>query len=260
METLRVTTVQCSLNWEERSKNLEKFDSLLSGLAGNTDLVLLPETFTTGFSMNSPHLAEKMDGVTVAWLKDKAIALGGMIAGSLIIEDGGKYFNRMILADKNGAIRHYDKRHLFGMGDEDRHFSAGQERLVFELNSWKVCPMICYDLRFPVWSRNTEGFDLLFYIANWPAKRSYAWRSLLLARAIENQCYVIGVNRVGDDGNGYPHSGDTVVIPPMGDTPIYERRDLEEVVTHELHRHELQKVRTTLPFLNDRDTFEIIKG
>ncbi len=258
MNNLRVTTVQADLIWEDATANRAAFTALLTPQAGKTDLILLPEMFSTGFSMNAARLAESMDGPTVKWMAEMAKETNAVVAGSLIIEDGGNYYNRLIWMSPNGAIKQYDKRHLFTMAGEHNTYTAGTELLITEVNGWKVCPLICYDLRFPVWSRNTEGYDLMFYVASWPQKRVYAWKSLLQARAIENQCFVIGVNRVGQDGNGFDYSGDSRVIPPLGDRLIYEGTDEAELITHELSGGLITEVRERFPFLLDRDSFKII--
>ncbi|MEM7102050.1 MAG: amidohydrolase [Bacteroidota bacterium] len=259
MENLRVTTVQADLVWEDKVANLKRFDEKLEGLAGNTDLIILPEMFTTGFTMRTHSLAESMDGPSLTWLKEKAKSLNAAIMGSLIIGENNDFYNRLIYVTPSGDIQQYDKRHLFTMGDEHDHFTPGEEKLIIELHGWRICPLICYDLRFPVWARNVEDYDLLIYTANWPEPRNYAWKSLLLARAIENQCYTVGVNRVGKDGKGLNYSGDTCVIGPMGDKPIYIDSNEEAVRTTSISKVVLHEVRSKLPFLADRDEVVIIR-
>lgn len=258
MKDLRVTTVQSELVWEDAKANRQAFTNLLAPLKGKTDLIILPEMFSTGFSMNPENLAEGMNGETMSWMKEVAKETSAVLTGSLIIKENGQYFNRLIWMPPNGEIQYYDKRHLFTMAGEHKAYTAGSDLLVVELDGWKICPLICYDLRFPVWSRNTQNWDLMIYTANWPEKRSYAWKSLLRARAIENQCFVVGVNRVGEDGNGFYYSGDTRVIPPMGDQLQYECSGVAKLETHILSADLITEVRERFPFLLDRDTFEIV--
>jgi len=259
MKDLRVTTVQADLIWEDATANRNAFAEQLLPIAGKTDLIILPEMFSTGFSMHPAPLAEPMDGPTVSWMADMAQQTNAVLTGSLIIEDNGHYYNRLIWMPPNGSVQYYDKRHLFTMAGEHETYTAGTQLLLTEVCGWKVCPLVCYDLRFPVWSRNTEGCDLMFYVASWPSKRDYAWKSLLLARAIENQCFVIGVNRVGEDGNGYQYSGDSRVIPPLGDRLLYAGTDKAELITHVLSAGLITEVRERFPFLLDRDSFIISK-
>lgn len=256
MSELRVSLVQTSLIWENIPQNLERFDDKLSNLKGNTDLIILPEMFTTGFSMNVKDISETMDGSAMNWMRGKAKELNAIITGSLIIEEEGKYYNRLIWMKANGTHSQYDKRHLFTLAKEHHTFTAGRKKLIVEWNDWKICPLVCYDLRFPVWSRNVENYDVLVYMANFPAKRRYAWRHLLRARAIENQCYVLGVNIVGEDGNGFAYSGDTSVIDPMGHL-IKEFTEQEGIINYTISKSEIDNIRKTLPFLDDRDKFII---
>lgn len=258
MNDLRVTTVQTSLIWEDAEANRNAFTEQLVPLKGKTDLILLPEMFSTGFSMNAEPLAETMDGPTVNWLKLMAKATESVVTGSLIIKDDGNYFNRLVWLSPNGELEYYDKRHLFTMAGEHKVYAPGSKLLITEVKGWRVCPLVCYDLRFPVWSRNTERCDLMFYVASWPQKRDYAWKSLLRARAIENQCFVVGVNRVGEDGNGFYYSGDSTVIPPLGDQVLYTCSGKAEVVTHVLSADLIREVRGRFPFLLDADSFKIL--
>ncbi len=254
---LRVSTVQCALSWEDKSANLRHIGQLLSGLEGHTDLVVLPEMFSTGFSMQAARLAEPMEGPTVQWMAAQAARLNAVVTGSFIAEAGGRYFNRLVWMHPGGKYETYDKRHCFSPAGEQEHYTPGSQRLLAEVKGWKVLPLICYDLRFPVWSRNVEGYHLLLYVANWPERRRHAWNSLLAARAIENQCYTIGVNRIGPDGNGIAHSGDSAVLDFMGHN-LYHAAAREEVFTVELSLNKLQAFRTQWPFLADRDAFEWI--
>ncbi|MEM6725898.1 MAG: amidohydrolase [Bacteroidota bacterium] len=258
METLRVTPVQIELEWENPTANKNRLAEAMAPFAGKTDLLILPEMFTTGFSMNPAPLAETMDGPSVSWMQAQADKLQAAITGSLIIEENGKYYNRLLFLSPGKKIHSYDKKHLFGMAGEGDHYEAGTEKLILEYKGWKICPLICYDLRFPVWARNAEDYDLLIYVANWPEKRNYAWRALLQARAIENQAYVIGVNRVGMDANGHSYSGDSVVYAPMGDTPLFEQAHTASMETVELQKSNIRRIREKLPFLADRDQFQIL--
>jgi predicted amidohydrolase len=229
------------------------------------EVVVLPEMFSTGFTMQPEKLAETMDGPTVNWMKHIAASRRIILTGSLVIEENGKYFNRLVWMLPNGQYGYYDKRHRFAFAGEHLHYSPGNRRLIASVKGWKINLQVCYDLRFPVWSRQqqhgstTTGpeYDVIINVANWPEKRSMAWKSLLQARAIENQCYVAGVNRVGVDGNGIPHSGDSMVIDPYGNI-LYHRADVEEMNTITLERDCLTECREKLPFLRDADEFSII--
>jgi len=257
MTDLRITTIQTQLHWENPSANRNKFDTKLKSLAGQTDLVILPEMFTTGFSMKAATLSESMTGETIQWLANHARGLGAVVTGSLIIQENGKYYNRLIWMRPDASFEIYDKRHLFTMADEHLTYTAGTKRLITEWRGWRVCPLVCYDLRFPVWARNADEYDVLIYTANWPTMRAYAWRTLLHARAIENQVYTIGVNRVGKDGNDFPYSGDTMIIEPSGAEILYHKTEVEDVHTTTISYEHLQKVRKKLPFLADRDDFMV---
>jgi len=261
MKNLRITLIQSNLHWENIPANLEMFSEKINTVE-ETDLIALPETFTTGFSMN-PKFAEPMDGMAVRWMKEIAAKKNCSVCGSLMINapspweraGGEVLYNRFIWMQPDGEFLTYDKRHLFCISDEPKFFTAGTERLIIELNGWKICPLICYDLRFPVWARNrNEEYDVLLYTANWPERRRTAWTSLLPARAIENQSYVVGVNRVGIDGKGVTHTGDSMVIDPLGKV-LYNKENDEDIATIELNHDELQKVREQLPFLKDADEF-----
>lgn len=257
MQNLCVTTVQSSLHWEDKVQNLTMFDQKLQGLVGQTDLIILPEMFTTGFSMNAEGLAESMDGTTMQWLSQQAATTQAVITGSFIAMENGQYFNRLVWMQPDGNYQTYDKRHLFTLAGEQNHYSGGTERLIVEYKGWRICPLVCYDLRFPVWSRNTEHYDLLIYVANFPARRSHAWKSLLVARAIENQAYTIGLNRVGTDENGIYYSGDSVVLDYEGQMR-YQISHTEDVFTTSLSYTDLQHFRSKLNFLPDQDRFEIL--
>ncbi|HQW05830.1 MAG: amidohydrolase [Flavobacteriales bacterium] len=215
MRNLRVTLVQSMLHWEDVAANRAMFAEKLAGLKGTTDLIVLPEMFTTGFTMNTA-LAETMEGATVQWMKEQAALTDAAIFGSVIIAEAGMTFNRGLFVTPDGEVQHYDKRHLFRYANETDHFSAGDRRVVVEWREWRVLLQICFDLRFPVFARNRGDYDAALYVANWPEARSYPWSQLLIARAIENQCYAVGVNRVGMDGKGIHYSGDSVAIEPKG--------------------------------------------
>ena len=232
------------------------FTGMLEPLAGQTDLVILPEMFTTGFSMNASALAEGMNGRTMYWLKAQAQKLDAVVTASFIALEKDRYFNRLVWMKPDGSYECYDKRHLFTLAGEQEVYQPGQKRLVTTWRGWKICPLICYDLRFPVWSRNNENFDLLIYTANWPERRNFHWKQLLIARAIENQCFVAGVNRVGKDGLDFSYTGDTAVIDFSGKTH-YQLSDTEGVFTLVLSLEDLQSYRKNLQFLADQDKFEI---
>ncbi|MCC6460965.1 MAG: amidohydrolase [Saprospiraceae bacterium] len=256
---MRLTIVQPSLHWENPAANRRLLAAMLQPLAGHTDLVLLPEMFTTGFSMNAATLAEPLDGPTRHWMQEQAHGLGAALAGSFICLDNGQFFNRLVFMRPDGQLEYYDKRHLFSLAHEHETFSPGQERQVFEWQGWRIWPLICYDLRFPVWSRQPPGaepFDLLLYVANWPARRAHHWRSLLLARAIENQCFVAGSNIVGTDGNGLEYTGDSGIIDFSGQQ-ICHISSRPGQYTAELSLADLKQYRQNLPFLNDADHFKL---
>lgn len=258
MQDLRVTLTQTILHWEDIKSNLAMFSDKLASQKGQTDLVILPEMFSTGFTMNAEKLAEPMDGPTMQWMADTSSSMECVVTGSIIIKDSDRYFNRLIWMKPDGQYNIYDKRHLLSLAHEEKVITPGKKKLTVELNDWKVSLQICYDLRFPVWSRNTDSYDFLIYVANWPEKRSKAWRTLLQARAIENQCYVAGVNRVGEDENGYNYLGDSCLIDPMGEI-VYSKKDIEEVSTQVISKNLVETVRGKLPFLQDGDRFYILE-
>ena len=253
---LRVTMIQADLAWQDPATNRRNLAAHFRGLAGHTDLIVLPEMFTTGFSMAASSLAETMAGATVGWLREEAAAIGCAITGSLIVEEGGRHYNRLVWATPDGGCAHYDKRHLFRMAREQEHYAAGDRRLVVELKGWRLCPLVCYDLRFPVWSRSRGDYDVLLYVANWPSRRRSAWSALLRARAIENVCYVVGVNRVGKDGNGASYSGDSVALDFLGQV-LGGDRDGDFVETVVLDRESLATFRRDFPVHLDADDFEL---
>ena len=266
MSTLTVTIIQTNLHWEDKTANLQMLEEKISSIKEKTEIVVLPEMFTTGFSMKPGQLAETMEGETVQWMKRIAAAKKIILTGSVIIEEGGHYFNRMIWMLPNGQYGVYDKRHRFAYAGEDDHYTAGTKRLIASVKGWKINLMVCYDLRFPVWARqqpfdsaqgdNQPEYDVLIYSANWPERRIHAWKTLLQARAIENQCYVVGVNRTGKDANDIQYSGESMIIDPMGEV-LYTKKDEEDIFTITLDKTHLQNVREKLPFLKDADSFVI---
>ncbi|MEZ2441329.1 amidohydrolase [Chitinophaga sp. RCC_12] len=264
MSDLIVTLIQTQLHWEDKEANLRMFDEKINSIKERTEVVFLPEMFSTGFSMQSALLAETMDGTAVQWMKKKAAEKNIIITGSLIIEENGEYLNRLIWMLPNGTYGTYDKRHLFGYAGEHEHYTPGDKRLIAQVKGWKINLNICFDMRFPVWSRNTiqpdtnePAYDLLVYVANWPERRKTAWTTLLQARAIENQAFAIGVNRVGNDGHNIYHSGETSLIDPMGEI-IYRKSHDEDIFTYTLQRERLEEVRKNIPFLKDADAFTIL--
>lgn len=253
MPDLMVTLIQSDLVWEDIDANLAMFDAKIDCIAVATDLIVLPEMFSTGFSMNAPALAEPMDGKAVTWMRQKAACKRVTIAGSVMTEDKGRFFNRLVWARPDGAMAIYDKKHLFGYGGEDKVYTAGKFQITEALKGWRIRPFICYDLRFPIWTRNLkQAYDLALFTANWPSARSAHWRALLKARAIENQAYVIGVNRVGTDGNGLNHDGHSAAIAPDGETLI-EKEKKETIDTITLDRGRLDRYRNEFPAWMDAD-------
>ena len=258
MTILRVSLVQQPLAWQDARANRAHFAALLAPLAGRIDLVVLPETFTTGYSMDVERLAEDAGGASEEWLVARAAELGAALTGSVIVRDGGRYYNRLLWAEPSGEVRHYDKRHLFRMAREHEHFTPGASAWSVAWRGLRVCPLICYDLRFPVFSRRRPQLDyeLLLYVANWPAARTEAWRQLLPARAIENQAYVVGVNRVGPDGQGLPYAGGSAAVDFLGRT-LLQAGDTPCVLTVELPLAPLQAFREKFPAHLDADQFTL---
>lgn len=258
MQDLRVTLVQSMLHWEDAEANRTMFSERLRPLAGTTDLIVLPEMFTTGFSMRSRELAETMGGATVSWMREEAAACGAAIYGSVIIEEQGERYNRGLFVRPNGELTSYDKRHLFRMAEEQRHYAPGTKRTVVELKGWRILLQVCYDLRFPVFSRNRGDVDLMLYVANWPEARRFPWSQLLIARAIENQTCVVGLNRVGMDGQGHHYSGDSVVLDARGATIGFVAPSQEGCTTVTLDRAALDEFRTKFPASMDADDFTLV--
>ncbi len=257
MKDLKIAIIQSDILWENIDGNLSKFESVISSIVDDVDIIVLPEMFTTGFSMHSKAFAETMNGKTIAWMTKMASKKQAHLTGSIIIKDGEKFFNRLIWMSPNGKISHYDKRHLFRMSNEQNHFSAGNNKLIVDVEGWKICPQICYDLRFPVWARNKENYDLLLYIANWPKPRIKIWQTLLQARAIENLSYTIGVNRIGEDGNGYKFSGNSIAVDYKGEITSAISDDIEKVEIVKLSYTDLHQFREKFPAHLDADDFEI---
>ena len=262
MSTLTITTIQTNLHWEDKAANLQMLEEKINSITAKTEIVVLPEMFTTGFSMKPEVLAETMEGETMQWMKRISRAKKIVLTGSIIIEENGSYYNRLIWMLPDGQYGVYDKRHRFAYAGEDNHFSGGTKRLIASVKGWKVNLLVCYDLRFPVWARQQsqpEGpeFDVLIYVANWPQKRIHAWKTLLQARAIENQCYVVGVNRTGKDGNDIYYSGDSMVVDPMGEV-LYTKKDEEDIFTITIDKDHLNSAREKFPFWRDADQFQIL--
>ncbi|MBI4946116.1 MAG: amidohydrolase [Bacteroidetes bacterium] len=259
MSDLKITLIQSDLAWENPKQNRENFSKKIDSINEPADLVILPEMFTTGFSMKSKELAETMDGVSVEWMKKKAEERKCVITGSLIIRENNNFYNRLIWAKHDGSIEIYDKKHLFRFANEQDYYTPGNKKLMIEIKGWRVSPLICYDLRFPVWSRNRNDCDLLIYIANWPEVRKDIWRLLLRARALENQVFVAGVNRVGSDGNNQPYTGDTALISPKGIELSNIKPGEEKVETISISMIELVDFREKYPVWMDADNFELIQ-
>ncbi len=264
---MKVTLIQTSLHWEDRQKNLAHFDTLVNSISEPTDLIVLPEMFTTGFTMNPAKFADPLNGPGLQWMAKKAKEKNAALCGSVAVGDGKYYYNRLFWVEPNGSVSTYDKRHLFRMAGEDKHYAMGTQKIIKPLKEFNFCPLVCYDLRFPVWSRNsfkktnglpTASYDVLIYVANWPEVRSYPWKQLLIARAIENQCYVIGVNRIGKDGNDISHAGDSVVINPRGEIISKTKANEESVETVTLDKAYLEDYRRAFPVGLDSDDFRII--
>ena len=256
MPTLTISIVQADLHWHDADANRRKFAAIIGDLDQATDLIVLPEMFTTGFTMDAEAQAEPMDGPSMRWLRQTAGDAGTAVCGSLIIEDDGRFYNRFVLMRPDGSVEQYDKRHLFRLADEHHHYSPGEKSITFELRGFRVCPMVCYDLRFPVWSRNRGHYDLLLYVANWPSRRHLAWQTLIRARAIENQAFVAAVNRTGTDGNELPYLGGSAIIDYLGQD-VVDLGDREGVGTASLDLDELEAFRERFPFDKDADKFTV---
>ncbi|MDQ2719239.1 MAG: amidohydrolase [Bacteroidota bacterium] len=265
MSSLTITIIQTDLFWEDKKANLEMLQKKIESISEKTEIVILPEMFTTGFTMKPKIFSETMEGKTMQWMKNISAKKKIILTGSIIIEENAKYFNRLIWMLPTGEYGFYDKRHLFAYAGEHMHYSAGNKKLITSVKGWKINLQVCYDLRFPVWARQSahsfgEGlrpeYDLLINVANWPQKRSLAWKTLLAARAIENQCYVIGVNRIGQDGNEISYYGDSMIIDPLGEI-IYQKNKEEDIFTYTLQKEKIEETRNHFPFWKDADSFII---
>jgi predicted amidohydrolase len=254
---IKIALIQTELIWENAQKNRGNFSEKINQIKEQVNLILLPEMFSTGFTMHPQEVAETMQGETVKWMQKTAAEKKSAIAGSIVISEGEKYYNRFLFVHPSGEINFYDKRHLFTLAGEEKVYESGKEKLIVNYMGWKICPLVCYDLRFPVWARNAEAYDLLIYVANWPKIRIAAWDTLLKARAIENMCYTIGVNRVGLDANNYEYNGHSAVFNGLGEQFVETQPNQEETAVFTLDKNHISKIRNKLGFLNDRDTFEI---
>lgn len=267
MSSLTFTIIQTQLYWEDKAANLKMLEEKVNSIGRKTEIVILPEMFSTGFSMKPKLLAEGMDGEAIAWMKRVSAEKKIIVTGSLMIKENEKYMNRLVWMLPNGQMGLYDKRHLFAYANEHQHYIPGNKRLIASVKGWKINLLICYDLRFPIWSRQASPgsqekpvpeYDVLVYVANWPEKRSHMWRTLLQARAIENQCFCIGVNRVGNDGNDIYYSGDSMIVNPLGEV-LYHKAHEEDIYTVTLQKEELEMIRQKMPFWKDADPFLIIE-
>lgn len=259
MSNLKISLVQTHLIWENRAANLSAIENFIEReLSGDTDIIILPEMFTSGFTMNVDNNYDVMDGETVRWMSQISARYNSVVCGSVIIKEAGKFYNRFLWIDAHSnKILSYDKKHLFCLAQEDHYFTAGTSKIIIEYKNWRIEPFICYDLRFPVWMRNADQVDLQIVVANFPKKRRQAWNSLLVARAIENQCFVAGVNIIGEDGNGIPYSGDSAIYDYQGETKLQLSNTLS-IVTAELQKYDMDVFRRAYPFLQDRDPFQMI--
>ncbi len=255
---LTVSCIQTELAWKNVDENLNQFTNKLDQLPADSELVVLPEMFTTGFTMDAVKMAENMDGKSFNWMKEQSKRIEKILIGSIIIEENKNYYNRLIVMFPNGEYYTYDKGHLFRMEKEHEDYTKGESKTIFKHKSWRICPLICYDLRFPVWSRNQNDYDLLIYIASWPESRREVWKTLLKARAIENQSYVVGVNRIGGDGEGITYSGDTMVIGPKGEILGTTKEYKDEIINVEISLDDLKLFREKFPVALDADDFKIL--
>lgn len=257
-EQLKIAIVQSDLAWENPEQNRRHFTGKITSISSEVDIIILPEMFTTGFTMNAKEVAETMKGKTVEWMKNIALKYNTAITGSIIISEDNNYYNRLLFVESNGKITTYDKRHTFTLVGEDKVFATGLEKIIIEYKGWKICPLICYDLRFPVWARNIEDYDVLLYVANWPKPRVSAWDALLKARAIENMSYCIGVNRVGIDGVNSVYSGHSAAYDVLGNLMTIFTPNKEQIEIVTLEKKHITTYRNKLKFLDDRDRFNLI--
>ncbi|HLT32639.1 MAG TPA: amidohydrolase [Aquaticitalea sp.] len=254
---LKIAIVQSALAWENPEENRINFTNNIITITEDVDIIVLPEMFTTGFTMNATPVAETMSGDTISWMQKIAQQKNAAITGSVVIKEHGGFFNRLLFVHPNGNVQHYDKRHTFTLAGEDKVYAAGSKKLIIHYKGWSICPLVCYDLRFPVWSRNTDNYEVLIYVANWPKVRTNAWDALLKARAIENMSYCIGVNRIGKDGNGHDYIGHSAAYDVLGNRmdSIQENSEAIEIVS--LSKTDLETLRGKLNFLRDRDRFDL---
>ena len=251
---MNVALIQTDIVWENPSENRRVFEGKINALTESVDLIILPEMFTSGFTMSPNSVAETMTGATISWLKQIAKAKNSAITGSLVITENGNFYNRMVFVFPNGEIQYYDKKHLFTLAGEDKVYTSGKDKVIVNYNNWKICLQVCYDLRFPFFSRNTENYDVLIYVASWPKVRTNAWDILLKARAVENLSYTIGVNRIGTDNNDFEYIGHSQIIDELGNF-IIEPTENEDVFIANLDKNKMLETRSKLNFLNDRDAF-----
>ncbi len=256
-DLLKIAIMQTNIFWEDTRANLEKYQELLDGMTLHPDLIIFPEMFTTGFSVTPAQIAQEMNGEAVSWMIRMAGDLRSSLAGSLIIRENKSFYNRFVLIHPGGEIQHYDKRHLFRMGNEESSYQPGVERKIFRSGNWRICPQICYDLRFPVWSRNRNDYDLLIYVANWPEPRRDVWKTLLKARAIENLSYCIGVNRIGIDGRGISYAGESMVVNGKGQVLNDVRAGSDNIIYADISLSDLQQLRSDFPAFKDADSFQL---
>ncbi|MEL0454959.1 amidohydrolase [Flavobacteriaceae bacterium SZ-1-7] len=254
---IKIALIQSDLVWENPEKNRENFSKKIQSITEYVDVIVLPEMFTTGFTMNADKVAESMQGETIAWMKELASQTNAAISGSIIISEEGKFYNRFLFVEPSGKVSFYNKRHTFTLAGEEKTFTAGSDKVIIDYKGWKICPMVCYDLRFPVWARNVEDYDVLIYVANWPKPRINAWDTLLQARAIENMCYCIGVNRVGIDGINIEYSGHSGAYDVLGNSIANFKPFEDGIKIATLEQRHIEAYRNKLKFLNDIDSFKI---
>ena len=253
---MKIALLQSSLFWENPKANRNHFEEKINALAEKVDLIVLPEMFSTGFTMNPEAVFETMEGETIQWMQSLAKAKNSAITGSLVVKENENFHNRLLFVFPSGEMQIYDKRHLFTLAGEDKVYTSGNQKLIVEYLGWKICPLICYDLRFPVFARNVENYDVLIYVANWPKSRIQAWDILLKARSVENLCYTVGVNRVGLDNNNLEYDGHSQMVDFLGNYAL-KPQETEGVFIVELNKQKLVETRKKLGFLNDRDSFEL---
>lgn len=253
---ITISGIQYDIIWEDRDKNIARIESMLPSLPEETAILVLPEMFTSGFSMNPTPLAENMDGETIRWMKELAVGKNIVVCGSIIVKEEGLHRNRFLWVEPGGHIRHYDKRHSFGLAGESKHYTNGSKRITFDFKGWKFLPGICYDLRFPVWMKNNLGYHVIINVANWPSPRAAHWSTFLISRAIENQSYLIGINRVGTDGEGRYYAGDSAIVDYNGSC-LAKISHIEGIVSAKLSMEKLQEYREGYPFLKDQDSFKL---